>query len=84
MEKKKKTTRKATNQDWINRLMEERNALNGKLTKLEAFINSGNVESLEAKDQELLYRQKAVMRIYLDILNVRISRVPMDKENSDA
>lgn len=56
------------------RVVEERNELVDKVTKLHSFFNTEIFESLPGEDQELLVKQEKVMKEYSDILLDRIKR----------
>lgn len=60
-------------EDFKKRLVVERDELDDKLTKLEAFIGSNRFENLDERNRKLLVAQRDAMRQYSDILNVRIS-----------
>ena len=58
------------------RVIDEKSELDGRLTKLLAFIDGGSgpvFKSLSTEEQERLCRQGAVMREYSDILADRIA-----------
>lgn len=55
-------------------LTEEREELNGKITRLRAFIRNDEFFSvIDPRQQELLIEQDKVMEMYLNILDKRIS-----------
>lgn len=58
-----------------DRLIEEREQLAERLQKLASFIGGEVYQSLQPVDQELLDRQHQIMKDYLSVLDVRISRV---------
>lgn len=60
-------------EDFKKRLVVERDELDDKLAKLEAFIGSARFENLDERNRKLLVSQCDVMRQYSTILNVRIS-----------
>ena len=60
-------------EDFKKRLVVERDELDDKIAKLEAFIGSTRFESLDERNRKLLVSQCDVMRQYSTILNVRIS-----------
>ena len=60
-------------EDFKKRLVAERDELDDKLAKLEAFIGSARFENLDERNRKLLVSQCDVMRQYSTILNVRIS-----------
>ena len=60
-------------EDFKKRLVVERDELDDKLAKLEAFIGSTRFENLDERNGKLLVAQRDAMRQYSTILNVRIS-----------
>ena len=60
-------------EDFKKRLIVEREELDDKLAKLEAFIGSPRFENLDERNRELLVSQRGAMRQYSDILAERIS-----------
>lgn len=60
-------------EDFKKRLIVEREELDDKLAKLEAFIGSPRFENLDERNRELLVSQCGAMRQYSDILNERIN-----------
>ena len=60
-------------EDFKKRLIVERDELDDKIAKLEAFIGSARFENLDERNRELLVSQCDAMRQYSTILNVRIS-----------
>lgn len=60
-------------EDFKERLIVERDELDDKLAKLEAFIGSTRFENLDERNGKLLVAQRDAMRQYSTILNVRIS-----------
>ena len=60
-------------EDFKKRLVVERDELDDKIAKLEAFIGSTRFEDLDERNRKLLVTQCGVMRQYSTILNVRIS-----------
>ena len=60
-------------EDFKERLVAERDELDDKLAKLEAFIGSSRFEDLDERNRKLLATQCDAMRQYSTILNVRIS-----------
>ena len=60
-------------EDFKKRLVVERDELDDKIAKLEAFIGSTRFENLDERNRKLLVAQCDVMRQYSTILNVRIS-----------
>lgn len=60
---------------WQLRVLEEREMLAQRLTKLDQFIGNRQViEDPITPDFILLVRQQTVMKMYLDILDERIAR----------
>nr|DAJ92265.1 MAG TPA: hypothetical protein [Caudoviricetes sp.] len=59
-------------EDFKKRLIAEREELDDKLAKLEAFIRSPRFENLDERNRELLVSQRGAMRQYSDILAERI------------
>ena len=59
-------------EDFKKRLIVEREELDDKLAKLEAFIGSPRFENLDERNRELLVSQCGAMRQYSDILAERI------------
>lgn len=59
-------------EDFKKRLIVEREELDDKLAKLEAFIGSPCFENLDERNRELLVSQCGAMRQYSDILTERI------------
>lgn len=60
--------------EWQNRVLEERNALDEKITKLEAFLNSDLGHGIPEEDRNLLLHQSDAMATYLSVLVERIKR----------
>ena len=60
-------------EDFKKRLVVERDELEDKIAKLEAFIGSTRFENLDERNRNLLAAQRDAMRQYSTILNVRIS-----------
>lgn len=59
------------------RVVDEKDELADKLTKLNDFIGGNNIyDSLPADERNRLARQAFVMKDYLDILNERIAAFP--------
>ena len=58
---------------WQERLIEERDQLQSRLRKLQAFIKSENFQSVDDYEQLRLSRQKVFMEEYLKILHERIA-----------
>lgn len=61
-------------QDWQQRVIDEKTALDEKLNKLEAFLEGEGFESLGNKDKTLLEHQAHWMNGYSGILGERIRR----------
>lgn len=61
-------------QEYQQRVVDEKIALEEKLVKLSAFLLSEIFLTLDNEDRFLLSRQKEVMSDYLDILVARIKR----------
>lgn len=55
------------------RVVDEKDELAEKLTKLNSFIGGTIYDSLSVDERNRLCRQAAVMKDYLDILNDRIN-----------
>jgi hypothetical protein len=63
--------------NWRHRLLDERQELAARLTRLAGFISRNEVfATLDPVDQSLLRRQRAVMLDYHAVLEDRISRLP--------
>ncbi len=60
--------------DYQQRVIAERDALDGKLTKLDAFRLTPTFVGLSLDDQGLLVQQSDYMRGYLNVLDQRIQR----------
>ncbi len=60
------------------RVVDERNELKVKLTKLNDFRKTDTFNNLPGVDQDLLDAQAEVMGEYIDILDERISRFPKE------
>ena len=58
--------------DWQQRVIEERDQLQERLTKLQAFVVTPAFKSLPWVERSRLISQKAAMTEYLDILGERI------------
>lgn len=54
-------------------LVEERNQLSERVDKLQEFTNTAVFKSLDVTEQCLMYEQLNHMKIYLGILNRRLS-----------
>ena len=63
-------------ENWQQRIIDEKEELDTKLTKLEKFIynEEGTFNSLPSIDQNLLGRQAEIMAEYSAILRKRIAR----------
>lgn len=59
--------------DFKSRLLEERDQLQERVTKLDKFLDSTIYETISEVQQELLLSQFEAMVDYLDILNARIT-----------
>ena len=70
----KKNNRKKTD-DFKSRLIEEQKQLEEKLEKLNAFNQSESHQTLDAKQQELLFVQAGAMYAYNEVLKVRIAQL---------
>ena len=61
-------------EDWQQRVIEEKEALDKKLTKLQEFLGkSAKCERLPSDDKVLLVQQEMAMRQYSDILGERVA-----------
>lgn len=58
---------------YINRVIEEKRDLVGKINKLGPFVKSGLYDKLDADEQLRLTKQLKVMNEYLNILRERIA-----------
>ena len=58
--------------DFKSRLLEERDQLQEKVTKLDAFMDTETFETISKRQQMLLSDQLSYMEDYLYILNARI------------
>lgn len=58
----------------VQRMLEERNQLQDRLSKLNTFIGTDSFITLDEKDQELLEQQAGQMDGYLTVLNCRLGR----------
>lgn len=61
-----------TADNWQARLVDEKNELKEKLMKLIDFINSEKFYELSANNKQLLKNKKAIMELYLNILNTQL------------
>ena len=65
-----------TNQpQFIQRLIEEKNQLLDRVTKLHAFTETGGFKKLDVTDQYVLHEQLNHMNIYLSILVRRLDKL---------
>jgi len=55
------------------RVIEERNALQEKVNKLDVFLVGTKFNTLSTLEQSHLLMQQSAMRMYLNILNLRIN-----------
>jgi hypothetical protein len=60
------------------RVVAERDQLQERLEKLQAFILTDKMSTLAADEQELLFRQCGHMQQYFNLLNRRIARFNAD------
>ena len=61
--------------DHVARMIEERDQLTDRFEKLREFINKSPIfATLRISDQELMVKQRLIMRSYIAILNERIER----------
>lgn len=56
------------------RVVDEKNELGERLTKLLAFIGTDLYKSLPEEDKELLFFQSQIMEDYFEVLEQRIER----------
>lgn len=68
---------------FIQRLIEEKNQLLDRVTKLSAFTGSDGFKKLDVTDQYLLYEQLNHMNIYLSILVRRLNKLLDSAESKD-
>jgi hypothetical protein len=59
----------------VQRLYEERDELETKITKLKEFVSSEAFEYLSLEDRDLLRAQENAMVTYHSILNIRIKHI---------
>lgn len=66
----------------LQRVLEERESLNEKIVKLEAFINNGNENfaKLSLDEKQLLEAQVYYMGLYLKTLDKRLKLASLSKE----
>lgn len=65
----------AKSDTFLSRLLAERNELNDRMTKLQAFIDGWKFRELEAKQRYLLRRQFVVQQELLAILDERLELI---------
>lgn len=58
----------------VQRMVEERDQLEDRLTKLTAFFDTDTFVGLDEHDRVLMQSQASLMTAYRDILNARIER----------
>jgi hypothetical protein len=58
---------------FVERMIVEKNELQGKVTKLENFVNGEKFKELKGLEQVYLKEQLAHMRAYLSVLRQRIN-----------
>ena len=58
-------------EEFLIRVITEKNELYDKLTKLNKFIETEKFKSLDDENQRLLKMQSSAMSIYNDVLNMR-------------
>lgn len=58
--------------DFKQRIVEEKQQLDERLEKLEAFLHTGTFDGLEERQQELLTYQADLMGKYSDVLRERL------------
>lgn len=59
--------------EYQERVVAEKNELDGKIQKLIKFMGSTQFEDIDIKERERLIRQGEVMQLYSNILNGRIN-----------
>lgn len=69
-------------QDYIYRMMDERNALVEKHAKLTRFRNN-NDHNLDATERYLMTEQADVMYAYIEILDARISHASLKEQTKE-
>ena len=62
------------------RVVDERDQLAEKLTRLNSFIGGDIVKGLPVEERIRLARQAGAMKEYLDILNDRINAFPVEEK----
>ncbi len=60
-------------EEWQKRVFNERDDLQEKIDKLEAFFKSDRIHDVSNEHDDLLKRQLSAMSLYRDILNERIA-----------
>ena len=65
--------------DFEKRLVEERDQLEERLEKLNAFMITDGFGKIKVRQQQLLTNQAAYMTKYLTTLNLRIEDLEIDK-----
>lgn len=61
--------------DWQKRVLAERDELNEKIRKIDAFLNDPEkIAMTELEDQRLLSSQRYYMQCYYQMLKLRIER----------
>lgn len=68
--------------DFITRLWDEKNELDQKITKLEAFTNSDNFNSIDNVQRSLLRVQLNAMATYSKVLEERLWRISPAETNN--
>lgn len=59
-------------EDFVKRLIVEKDELNDKLTKLSLFITLDKFKELDKEMQDLLSKQEQIMQEYVEILDRRV------------
>lgn len=59
-------------EEYIIRIIKERDELREKFEKLNSFLNQSVKPNLTEYQLDLLYRQRNIMRDYLEVLTIRI------------
>jgi len=60
-------------QEFQQRVVDEKAALDDKLTRLTTFVGSETFNGLPEDEQERLHRQEMLMELYSDVLAERIA-----------
>jgi len=60
-------------QEYQKRVVDEKTELDGRINRLESFIQSKNFNTVDANEQERLHFQIPIMRRYSAILDERIA-----------